>query len=107
MTGPLGEADLPAPIDDRWFEITRPGRRIPPGSGLPRRSAAFTVYSSQASTTTWASSSVENSSTLNSSSRTRLLNDSTNGFSHGEPGSMKLFRVPGMVKSGSAMWGGR
>lgn len=48
----------------------------------------------QASTTTWASSSVANSSTLNSSSRTRLLKDSTNGFYHGEPGSMNAVRVP-------------
>ena len=49
----------------------------------------------QASTTTWASSSVAKSSILNSSSRTRLLNDSTKGFSQGEPGSMKAVLVPG------------
>ena len=25
MTGPLSEVDLPAPIDDRWFEDYVPG----------------------------------------------------------------------------------
>ena len=42
----------------------------------------------QASMTTWAPSSVANSSTFSSSSRARPLKDSTNGFSQDEPGSI-------------------
>jgi hypothetical protein len=40
--------------------------------------------------TVCASSAESNASTESNSSRTREPNDSTNGFCHGEPGSMKL-----------------
>src|SRR5829696_4008388 len=40
--------------------------------------------------TVCASSTESNASTESTSSRTREQNDSTNGFCHGEPGSMKL-----------------
>lgn len=46
---------------------------------------------------TCASNSVENSSMLSSSSRARPLNDSINGFSHGDPA--KSLSVCGFVQS--------
>lgn len=66
------------------------------GARSPREECGLkALYSSRhASTTSWASSSVTNSSTLNGSSRTSLLNDSMNGFSHGEPGSVNVVLVP-------------
>ena len=44
--------------------------------------------------TVCASNTESNASTESTSSRTREPNDSTNGFCHGEPGSMKLRSAP-------------
>jgi hypothetical protein len=44
--------------------------------------------------TVCASSTESNASTESTSSRKREPNDSTNGFCHGEPGSMKLCGRP-------------
>ncbi len=106
MTGRLGAVDFRAPVDDRWFEDHLPGPRITTESGLPGRSAAFTALIPGFHNDLGLAQH-RDSSTLNSSSRTRLLDASTNGSSHGEPGSMKLFRAPGRVRSGSVMRGGR
>ena len=65
-------------------------RHRQPGRASPGCCAGrFVLYSiRQSSMSTCASSRLSNCSTARNSSRNRPLNDSTNGFSHGAPGSM-------------------